>query len=111
MSGGHFEYNQDRIRHIWQEIQNILDKHGDKLPEDELCGSEDFYNEYPEEKFYPTYSQEVRGVFIDAINILKRAEIYAQRIDWFLSGDDGEESFLKRLKEELNEFNKKQHGK
>jgi hypothetical protein len=29
------------------------------------------------------------------------AEIYAQRIDWLLSGDDGEDSFRKRLKEDL----------
>ena len=107
MSGGHFEYNQYGIRDIWEEIQNILDKQGRRLPEDELYGSKDYYSEYPEEELYPTYSPEVQGVFIDAINLLKRAEIYAQRIDWFLSGDDGEESFLKRLKEELDELNNK----
>ena len=33
---------------------------------------------------------------------LKVAAIYAQRIDWLLSGDDGEESFKRRLKEELD---------
>ena len=32
------------------------------------------------------------------------AAIYAQRIDWLLSGDDGEESFKRRLKEELDEL-------
>jgi len=34
--------------------------------------------------------------------VLRKAAIYAQRIDWLLSGDDGEESFLERLKEELD---------
>jgi hypothetical protein len=29
------------------------------------------------------------------------AKIYAQRVDWFLSGDDGEETFHERLKEDL----------
>ena len=28
MSGGAFEYNQYRIRQIWEEIQNELDKQG-----------------------------------------------------------------------------------
>jgi len=37
----------------------------------------------------------------NALDILKKAVIYAQRIDWFLSGDDGEESFHTRLKEDL----------
>jgi hypothetical protein len=42
----------------------------------------------------------------EGIEVLKRAQIYAQRIDWLLSGDDGEESFLKRLEKDLNELNK-----
>jgi len=37
------------------------------------------------------------------VEILKKAKIYAQRVDYLLSGDDGEESFLRRLKEELCE--------
>lgn len=32
--------------------------------------------------------------------------IYTQRIDWLLSGDDGEESFHSRLKEELDKLKK-----
>ncbi len=34
--------------------------------------------------------------------MLRKAEIYAQRIDWYLAGDDGEESFMERLKDELD---------
>ena len=44
--------------------------------------------------------------FRNAINILRKAEIYAHRIEWLLSGDDGEESFHKRLKEDLKELEK-----
>jgi hypothetical protein len=40
--------------------------------------------------------------FINGLKIIKMASVYAHRIDWFLSGDDGEESFKRRLKEELN---------
>ena len=39
-----------------------------------------------------------------AIDLLKKAEVYAQRIDWYISGDDGEESFLRRLKEDLEKL-------
>jgi hypothetical protein len=40
------------------------------------------------------------------MKVLRVAAVYAQRIDWLLSGDDGEESFLKRLKEELGQLEK-----
>jgi hypothetical protein len=37
----------------------------------------------------------------EAVKQLRIASIYAQRVDWFFSGDDGEESFLERLSKEL----------
>jgi len=42
--------------------------------------------------------------FKKAVEILKKAEIYTQRIDWYISGDDGEESFLSSLNEDLSEL-------
>ena len=50
---------------------------------------------------------EVVEEFKKGLKILKTAAIYAQRIDWLLSGDDGEESFKERLKEELDELESK----
>ena len=47
---------------------------------------------------------EVVEEFKNGLKILKTAAIYAQRIDWLLSGDDGEKSFKERLKEELDEL-------
>ena len=41
---------------------------------------------------------------INAIDALRRAEIYAQRVDYLICGDDGEESFHSRLKEELEKY-------
>ena len=35
------------------------------------------------------------------------AYIYAQRVDWMLSGDDGEDSLVERLEKELEELKKK----
>ena len=45
--------------------------------------------------------------FKKGLKILKMASIYAQRIDWLLSGDDGEDSFKRRLKENLDELESK----
>lgn len=50
---------------------------------------------------------EILEEFKKGLKILKTAAIYAQRIDWLLSGDDGEESFKERLKEELDELESK----
>ena len=40
--------------------------------------------------------------FQEAYIKCREAGIYAQRIDWFVSGDDGEDSFHQRLKEDLD---------
>ena len=50
---------------------------------------------------------EVLEEFKKGLKILKTAAIYAQRIDWLLSGDDGEQSFKERLKEDLDELESK----
>ena len=47
----------------------------------------------------------------EAYRILRLAGIYAKRIDWMMSGDDSEESMHKRLKEELEEFEKEYASK
>ena len=52
------------------------------------------------------YSKETIKEFKKGLNILRKAYVYAQRIDWLLSGDDGEESFHKRLKEDLDNLKK-----
>lgn len=71
------------------------------------------YEEYPPEideyghqiyPYYPDYTDETLVEFRKGVELLKQARIYAQRIDWLISGDDGEESFHERLKEELNKL-------
>ena len=62
------------------------------------------------EPFYPGYTEETLQEFRRGIAVLKRAIVYAQRIDWLLSGDDGEESFHKRLKEELEKLEKEEEN-
>ena len=51
-----------------------------------------------------TWSSKTLRKFNMAIKYLRVAQIYSKRIEWLLSGDDGEESFHERLKDELEEF-------
>jgi len=43
----------------------------------------------------------------EAVYALRRAAIYAQRTDYLICCDDGEESFERRLQEELAELDSK----
>jgi len=51
-----------------------------------------------------SHPDEIIEKFKEAVDILRKAEVYAQRIDWYLSGDDGDETFIKRLKEDLEKL-------
>ena len=110
MSGGAFNYDQYKIGYMVDQIEETVVKNGvEKTPEDlknEGWRDPDWYKKYPEDLFHYKYPDEVIEKMKEGIEVLKRAQIYAQRIDWLLSGDDGEESFLRRLQEELNELNK-----
>ena len=105
MSGGTFDYRQFNIESIAEEIEEIINRQG-KERERDNCHSKEWYDKYPEDRFYPTYSKEVQGRFKEAVKALRTAYIYACRVDWFLAGDDGEESFLKRLSSELEKLEK-----
>lgn len=94
MSGGHFDYHQYRIREIADNIENIIQKNG-KKKEYEIKNSW-------EDEYHYEYPPEVINKMKEGLDILRKAEIYAQRIDWLVSGDDGPETFLRRLNEDLN---------
>ena len=92
MSGGHFDYKQHRIRDIADSVEDIIRKNGKKKDYKVSSWENEYYYEYP---------PEVIEKFKEGLDILRKAEIYAQRIDWLVSGDDGDETFLERLKEDL----------
>lgn len=62
------------------------------------------YQEYEDDEYYPEYTDETIQIFKDAVKLLRKAAIYANRIDWLLSGDDGEDDLKERLKKELKEL-------
>lgn len=85
MSGGHFDYQQSRIEDIADEIEYQINRNG----------------ETSEYGYKIEYSPETIKEFKNAVYQLRKAFIYAQRIDWFLSADDREVDFHERLAEEL----------
>ncbi len=85
MSGGHFDYIQFRIKNdLAEELENVI--------KDYSVNCE--------------YSEETLDKFKEGLEFIKLAALYTQRIDWLLSGDDGEESFHKRLADDLIKHNK-----
>ena len=98
MSGGMFDYKQYQINDLVDEMDNILKKidiNKTTKVEDNDDEFECDLREYIEniDKFKKKVEYNKK--------ILKEAAIYTQRIDWFLSGDDGEDNFYKRLEEDL----------
>jgi len=88
MSGGHFNYSYATINYIADEIQVLIDTN----------------NTLDEYGYSRGYSAETINEFKSAIALLRKSAIYAQRIDWLVSGDDGEETFHERLKKDLEEI-------
>ena len=105
MSGGHFDYHQYRFSEISDEIERFINKNGRKKTKEELreenWRDEEWYIKYPEDLCHYKYPDEVIAEFKNGVELIKKAQIYTHRIDWLLSGDDGEETFLERLKSDL----------
>ena len=106
MSGGGFDYQQYHIRNIVEELEDIIERNGKEKPKVDLEPWEYYYNGdvYDDCKCYYMYSEDVINEFKKAVKILKTAYVYTERIDYLISGDDDEESFFKRLNDELKEI-------
>jgi hypothetical protein len=89
MSGGHFDYDQYKIGQIADMVEQlIIDNDSEEL------------NEWGDKKSRG-YSKETIRAFSQGLYLLRISEIYAQRIDWLVSCDDGEDTFHRRLEEDL----------
>ena len=92
MSGGHFNYKQHHLLDMADDIGSFI-----------LSNDITEKNEWGD-NIGNRYSPETIVEFAKAVTALKLAYVYAQRIDWLLSGDDGEDSFHKRLQAQLKEL-------
>jgi hypothetical protein len=89
MSGGAFNYNQFMLNDIVMDIQKVIEHNNNN----EL-------NDFDEPRYHH-YEAKTIERFKEAITALEKAEKMIHRIDWLLSGDDGEEEFHKRWDEEI----------
>lgn len=102
MSGGTFDYAQYRMRDIAERIESEIYRSGRKKTDREIQNEiRDWYHGHVPDTHYYEYPADVIEKFKEAVKIIRTAEIYAQRIDWLLAGDDGEETFINRLQAEL----------
>ena len=92
MSGGHFNYKQHHLLDMADDIGSSI-----------LNNDSTEKNEWGD-NIGRHYSPETIAEFEKAVKALKMAYVYAQRIDWLLSGDDGEDSFHIRLQAQLGEL-------
>lgn len=80
MSGGHFYYSQYRINDAIEQLEK------------DLSDSNSYAN---------SMEQDIRDSLALCLSRLKEASIRLHRADWLLSGDDGEESYRRRLAADL----------
>lgn len=108
MSGGFFDYKQWHIGNIADNIEQKVITSGKPIPENRWDYWErQHYKEHPEEAVNYAYPESTLRLMEEAVYALRAAAIYAQRVDYLLTGDDGEESFEERLQNELAELNEK----
>ena len=91
MSGGAFDYVQFRFGEIVEDIRSVI-ANNDSTEKNEW--GEDIGHHYP---------PDVIEKFKEAADTIERGEKMATRVDWMLSGDDGECGFLRRWAEDLQE--------
>jgi hypothetical protein len=76
MSGGYFDYEQCRMQNTANRLASVIETNDE-------------------------YSKETLAEFHKGLVMLMAAAVYLERIDFLLCGDDSEETFHKRLKEDL----------
>ena len=82
MSGGYFNYVQHQMMNAAEELTELVSS--------------------------GTYPPEQRKAMQTGLLLLKMATVYMSRIDYYVCADDGDETFLERLAEDLKEL--KQDG-
>lgn len=84
MSGGHFDYVQNRL-------DNTIDEFGVVLANSEILSK---------------YNQDTRDLIKIGADVIRLARVMIERVDRLVSGDDSEETFKTRLTEDMEELDK-----
>lgn len=89
MSGGHFEYQQYWLNDMADEINRLIETNNSM--ETDEWGLE-IGRHYP---------PDIIARFCETRDALIRTAAMVQRVDWLVSGDDGEDSFHERWAKEV----------
>ena len=92
MSGGFFDYAQYRMEDIAREIYELIRSNDNT--EKNRWG-------YDKGLHFPPH---IIDRFEEAAHTIRQAQEMAQRIDYLVSGDDGEETFMSRWDDEVREY-------
>ena len=96
MSGGYFNYDQDKIEQIANDIEGVI------------CNNDSEDKDEWGERIGYGFPPQIIERFEEAVYTLRQAAEMARRVDWLLSWDDGDQSFLRRWDEEVRPYwNKK----
>lgn len=98
MSGGFFDYQQYAIDRIAEDVSHLIASND--------SDESDCYGQSIGRGYKPEVIDEMRR----GLAALRVAAIYAQRIDRLVSGDDGEDSFLRRLASDLEKAMEARNG-
>jgi nicotinic acid mononucleotide adenylyltransferase len=90
MSGGYFDYQQYRLSEMVDEIKQLISNNDGPYE----------VNDWGDKRG-SGYTAETIAEFRNAIEHLQKAAAYVHRIDYLVSGDDGEETFHRRLRHDL----------
>lgn len=85
MSGGQFDYKQSYLEDIANDIEELIEM-----------------NDRPDDWGYVRgYKKETIKKFQQTVDNLRETYEMVRRVDWLVSGDDGEETFHERWKDKI----------
>lgn len=90
MSGGFFDYQQHRLEDMARDIDRLVARNGTSYADDPSL-----------EVHYPP---DIIERFKETAHILRQAAEMAQRVDYLLSADDGEDTFRERWAKEVRPY-------
>ena len=112
MSGGSMDYVAYKIQEAANHIQRELANTELRRKSGRFFNVAKYYQEkHPDVGYLKSPESLTDAVvkrLIDALVCVRQAAIYAERVEWLTSGDDGYEAFCLRLDEELADC--KKHG-
>ena len=89
MSGGHFNYLQNQLSNMAEQVDELIQDN-----------EEEGFDEWGG-KLGTFFDNDIVDKFKKTSHYLKQTAEMVQRVDWLISGDDGEESFKERWREEV----------